>query len=284
MESLDSLDRVSAGILMGRDGETARHPSVWSKSAVSIPKQIFQLERWFASVKRQAGRSIRFSIRHAPTNGVFGWVDEVLLERFLMNTVQNAIESPGVESISIDSRLDGDRVELRVRDDGRGCPSEILSKINSGVAVTGKEDGHGFGLSGPVEGLRNDGAEVRFESEVGMGFCAIIRIPLASPKVVLVDDDRAIRLVWRTLARAKGIDFHALEPTDEALEQLLAHEDRKTEIFVDLHLGDRSGVGVLEALQKAGFERLFLASAEPELAPDPSAFPVRNKEFPRSSL
>jgi hypothetical protein len=68
------------------------------------------------------------------------------------------------------------------------------------------------------------------------------------------------------------------------LEQLLAHEDRKTEIFVDLHLGDRSGIEVLKTLQSAGFQRLFLASAEPELAPDPSAFPVRNKEFPRSSL
>ena len=106
-------------------------------------------------------------------------------------------------------------------------------------------------------------------------------LPAASSRIILVDDDRAIRLVWRTLGRSKGVEVETLEPTSGAIEELLSAGERDVEIYVDLHLGELSGLSLLDRLSRAGYQKLYLVSAEPELAPADCPYPVRDKAFPR---
>lgn len=198
-----------------------------------------------------------------------------------MNILVNATESPGCTRIRIDSRKAGDRLILSVEDDGEGCSEADLRLLNEGVEFTRKEAGHGLGLSGNREAILNEGGTLLFSRPSGRGFRAELGLPLASTKIILIDDDRAIRLVWRTLGRSKGVEVETHDPASDSLDGLMFASDREVEVYVDLHLGQESGVTLLDRLSRAGYRKLYLVSAEPELAPPDCGFPVRDKAFPR---
>ncbi len=272
LDSLKALDRVSSGMLSQKVGCT---------SAPSVQRLILQLERWFRGVTHESGKEIILDLSGMAKEPGHVWVREEILERLLMNILVNATESPGCTRIRIDSRREGDRLVLIVEDDGEGCSDADLRMLNDGMEFTRKDSGNGLGLSGNRAALMNEGGVIHFVRPSNRGFRVELSLPAASSRIILIDDDRAIRLVWRTLGRSKGVDVEAHDPDGQTLEQLVSASDREVEVYVDLHLGSESGVTLLDRLSQAGYRKLYLVSAEPELAPADCIYPIRDKAFPR---
>ena len=118
----------------------------------------------------------------------------------------------------------GDYVRVQIEDTGIGMPAETLAKATDPFFTT-KEIGRGSGLGlSQVYGLvKQCGGALRIESEVGQGTCVRIWLPrtAAGPKtaaaasavdsnpprpgkVLVVDDDGAVRAVTADLLRDAG--------------------------------------------------------------------------------
>lgn len=97
-------------------------------------------------------------------------------------------------TITITSRMDGDWVEVRVRDTGPGIPEEIQTRIFEPFFTTkdvGKGTGQGLSLAHAVI-VKKHGGSLTVDSSPGEGACFIIRLPLhdpdASPRVQAAAD------------------------------------------------------------------------------------------------
>ena len=112
-----------------------------------------------------------------------GTLTEVLLS-LLTNAFNHAFE-PGRSGrivISV-SMLPNERVELRVSDNGRGIPREILPRLFEPFATTRRGSGSiGLGLYAAFNLVTDKlHGEIRAESEPGRGACFILRLPIDAP-------------------------------------------------------------------------------------------------------
>ncbi len=106
------------------------------------------------------------------------------IEQVLMNLLVNAshaIEEKGTIAISARS-LDGDHIEIRIRDDGKGISPENHKRIFDPFFTT-KEVGKGTGLGLHIVHtiVERHGGKVTVESNVGTGTTFTIVLPTAGP-------------------------------------------------------------------------------------------------------
>ncbi|HYH21490.1 MAG TPA: HAMP domain-containing sensor histidine kinase [Azospirillum sp.] len=117
--------------------------------------------------------------------GMDGYPD--LLGQVLSALVQNALlhglspDRPG--AVAILAREDGDTVELRCVDDGRGIDPEHLDRIFDPFFTTGRGKGAaGLGLNVVHNAVtRVLGGTVRVDSEPGLGTTVSLRLPRRAP-------------------------------------------------------------------------------------------------------
>jgi signal transduction histidine kinase len=105
-----------------------------------------------------------------------GQIKQVLLNLF-MNASQ-AIQEKGV--INVSSSLEGDNIEISVRDNGCGIPKESISKLFDPFFTT-KEVGEGTGLGLAISyGIIVDEhkGDIRVTSVEGEGTCFTVVLPL----------------------------------------------------------------------------------------------------------
>ncbi|MDW3209491.1 MAG: ATP-binding protein [Reichenbachiella sp.] len=88
----------------------------------------------------------------------------------LLNLFINAIEAmkPDHGELHVSSSLDGDRVVVKVRDNGKGLSKEDMSKLFEPF-FTGKTEGTGLGLTTVQNIVRSHKGNIQAESEVGKG-------------------------------------------------------------------------------------------------------------------
>ena len=103
------------------------------------------------------------------------------LEQVVVNLVLNAcqaLQSPD-QAISISTGVEGNRVFIRVTDEGRGIAPEHLAMIRTPFFTTKRAEG-GTGLGVPVSDriAGEHGGELTFESQVGRGTIATLWLPL----------------------------------------------------------------------------------------------------------
>ena len=82
--------------------------------------------------------------------------------------------------ISIETRRDGDWVELQVRDTGCGIPESIRARVFDPFFTTkevGKGTGQGLALVHTIIVQKHDGT-ITFESDMAKGTTFIVRLPL----------------------------------------------------------------------------------------------------------
>ncbi|GLB60007.1 ATP-binding protein [Cytobacillus sp. NCCP-133] len=105
--------------------------------------------------------------------------DEKLMKQVLINLVKNAIESmPDGGTITISAKmLQGQRVLIRVKDEGCGIMAENINRVGAPFYTT-KPDGTGLGLMVTSQIVEEHGGEIEFESEVGKGTAVSLTIPL----------------------------------------------------------------------------------------------------------
>jgi len=163
--------------------------------------------------------------------------------------------------------LQGDFVEISIRDQGTGIPPEHLPRIFDPYFTT-KEKGSGLGLATAYSIIKNHGGLVRVQSEVGKGTTFFIYLPASSlnvdePKsqarpalvrkgrILVMDDDEIIRAVAGELLTVLGHDVAFAQTGEAALETYrAAREAGRPYDVVILDLTIRGGMGGLETLRK----------------------------------
>lgn len=154
-------------------GEIAQRP-------VPLEPVIEHLRTTFAGRVAESGGSLRFTGPFATPVG-----DPRLIERALANLIDNAltyVEKSVPPRVELSARLDGDRVEIAVRDNGLGIPQEYREKIFEVFQrLHGDDDypGTGIGLAIVRKAARLMGGEVTLESEPGRGSTFRLRLPAA---------------------------------------------------------------------------------------------------------
>ena len=170
--------------------------------------------------RAKEGVEIEFRL-DAGSYGLFAKVQAADFKRVISNLVNNAVEALGdrgrvLVRVSPEGR---ERVGVRIRDDGRGIPAELLPRLGRKGETHGKESGAGLGLyhararaeawGGTLEILSEpgDGAEVSiFLPRAPAPAWFVSRLELAPDgEVVILDDDASIHEIWKGRLQAPGL-------------------------------------------------------------------------------
>ena len=118
------------------------------------------------------------------TPGLHVPVNRVQVLQVLVNILSNAYDAMNDQGqIHIESRLDGDWVEIKIADTGPGIPDAVLPHIFEPFFTT-KTDGKGTGLGLAIcHGIvTSHGGTLAVQTVLGKGTTFTIRLPLAGPK------------------------------------------------------------------------------------------------------
>ncbi|MBN1824943.1 MAG: HAMP domain-containing protein [Candidatus Eisenbacteria bacterium] len=105
--------------------------------------------------------------------------DAELLRRVFSNLVKNAVEATGGKgTLLLDARAEGDRVAVRVADDGPGIPPDRLGRVFAPYFTT-KREGTGLGLALVERIVLDHGGEIDVEPNRPRGTVFRILLPAA---------------------------------------------------------------------------------------------------------
>ncbi|MGH9643356.1 MAG: ATP-binding protein [Terriglobales bacterium] len=117
-----------------------------------------------------------------------GWFDFKKLERALLNLLLNACEAvPGnLGTIDVGLRRIGEKIEIRIEDNGPGIAEAVREKLFAPFVSYGKENGTGMGLTVVQKIVQDHGGEVVVERTSAAGTIFLINIPLSpAPEVAM---------------------------------------------------------------------------------------------------
>lgn len=198
--------------------------------------------------------------------------DQALVEIILRNLVSNAIRYTQRGGILVACRKRGNSVMLEVYDTGIGIEvsqhREVFREFHQlGNPERDRRKGLGLGLS-IVEGLaRTLGHTISLNSVPGQGSVFRLALPLADPtdvvaedtsqkflprklgiRILLVDDDEAVRVGTKQQLQEWGFECDAVESIEDALAVAKTHPP--TLVISDYRLRDhRTGAEVVSALR-----------------------------------
>lgn len=127
-------------------------------------------------------RGARVEVEDA-SGGALVKVDPGQINQLLLNLTQNALAAtegtgrPPV--IRLTSRLEGNRVELAVEDNGCGIPPEEAEKVFD-IFYSTKKGGTGLGLAVVQRIAKNHDGELSLQSQPGTGTRVVLALPVAS--------------------------------------------------------------------------------------------------------
>ncbi|WP_177168310.1 ATP-binding protein [Bhargavaea ginsengi] len=121
--------------------------------------------------------TIRFNIPEGPLPAICK-SDEI--KHVIINLVKNSYEAmPGGGTVYLSAWDSGEGPIIEVRDEGIGIPEDRLPLLGEPF-YSNKEKGTSMGLMKSFKILERHGGSIEFESEVGKGTTARIRLPLDS--------------------------------------------------------------------------------------------------------
>jgi signal transduction histidine kinase len=143
---------------------------------------------------------------------LFADIQPTEFHRILSNTINNAVEaleSGGHVDVVLTSSAER-RALIQIKDNGKGIPSDLLSRVLERGGTFGKVDGNGLGLSHAKETVEAWGGIFKLNSIKGMGTTVTLELPImdppmwfapvitASPKtiVIVADDDPSVHQLW----------------------------------------------------------------------------------------
>jgi len=110
------------------------------------------------------------------------YLDEAKVRQILRNLVTNAFKHR-TSFVDISGHIEGKKLILKVKDDGRGIPAANHKKIfetyfTTGSSIDSAIQSHGLGLAGVMVLLKDMGGELVLNSTSGKGAEFIVTIPL----------------------------------------------------------------------------------------------------------
>jgi len=204
--------------------------------------------------------------------------DHLRLRQVLVNLIGNAVKynrRGGTVVIGWRPSANGARIELEVRDTGLGMSTEQLAHLFEPFNRLGAErtsiEGTGIGLVISQRLVQTMGGELEVSSEKGVGSCFRISLPAAPADAmhtiateagapssafgtldgmhtVLYADDNAlnVEVVLAVLRTRPGLRVVVARNGREAIT--VARRERPDLLLLDIHLGDISGVEVMQTL------------------------------------
>jgi PAS domain S-box-containing protein len=163
--------------------------------------------------------------------------------------------------------MQGDYVEISIKDSGIGIPERFLSRIFDPYFTT-KEKGSGLGLATSYSIIKNHNGLIDVQSEAGKGSTFTIYLPSAGAaeaeapssavtpagrlgRVLVMDDEEIVRMVSGELIRSLGHEVDFAEHGVAAIEKYQqALSDGKPFDIVILDLTVRGGMGGEETIRK----------------------------------
>jgi signal transduction histidine kinase len=108
----------------------------------------------------------------------------VELTQVLVNLLGNAAQAVAArgepnKAVAVEASMQGDMLELKVRDEGVGMPPDVLKRVGTPWFTTRKE-GTGLGLANCQRLVGSAGGRLRIESEQGVGTTVTILLPTAA--------------------------------------------------------------------------------------------------------
>ena len=209
------------------------------------------------------------------------WVkgDQTQLQQIVLNLVVNARDAMPdggklhitVSSDALDARAVPTIARLSVRDTGAGMPAEVRARIFDPFFTT-KSRGQGTGLGlAVVDGIvREHGAKISVQSELGKGSTFVIDFPCVMSEasshetvvegeflgngevILLAEDQRQLCEVLAALLRSMRYEVVVANDGDELLDLFREHRDRINLFVFDIDLPKRSGLDGLRAIRKTG--------------------------------
>lgn len=159
------------------------------------------------------------------------FADKSLLIQVFNNLISNAIKftNRGGRIFISSSASDNPRfIEFSVRDTGVGIKDENLQKLFSIESKftsegTAGEKGSGLGLSLVKEIIERHGGKISVESKYGEGTDFRFTLPIASAKILIVDDNKTDRLLYSKILKniTPDYDVDIASNGKEALEKIM---------------------------------------------------------------
>jgi len=207
--------------------------------------------------------------------------DESELREVLVNMVFNAVDAmPQGGNLTLAVEDIADSVTITVADTGTGMPVDVKSRIFDPFFTTKGKAGMGLGLAVGFGIIRRHEGSVEVESEVGSGTRFKIILPKAAvaedlsfndfeanvrvietaqlnpaksfegsqPKILVVDDEEAVRELLRDLLEAEGCRVYLAPGGREALNLFSAKQFDG--VFTDVGMPGMSGWELAQAIRQ----------------------------------
>ncbi|MDR3253829.1 MAG: PAS domain-containing sensor histidine kinase [Endomicrobium sp.] len=134
--------------------------------------------------------------------------------RMISNLLNNSVEAMEDKNgiINIDFIIKEEKVEIKIKDNGKGIPKEMVNKIMNNIDVgTTKQGGHGIGMQQIKSTLKDMSAQILIESRENFGTEITLIFPKSKPPkwfadklvlhsndiVIILDDDISVHDIWR---------------------------------------------------------------------------------------
>ncbi len=220
------------------------------------------------------------------------FTDAAGLEQVMANLIVNAVHAAGRDGyVRVEGSRHGEGWRFEVEDSGPGIPADVLPRIFEPFFTTKPEgQGTGLGLAVSLGIVQRQGGTLKAEpGGAGRGARFVVQIPPtisadgdrpsapaepapasveaeSRPKVLVVDDERSIRLALGRYMRRKGWDVDEAEDGAEALGKLDASPPDGYDLVIsDVRMPVLSGFEVHDWLAEHRpdlFARLVIATGD----------------------
>jgi len=257
LDALLDVSKLDAGVVVARPG------------VLPLDELLSRLRDEFAPVAQRRGLSL--VVLHPP--GLLVHIDGLLLDRVLRNLLDNAIKYTQQGQVALSVRTAGGGVEIEVADTGPGIALHEQERVFEEFyqldnPERDRQQGLGLGLSIVRRLAELLQLQLRMVSEPGLGTRFLMLVPAANAptyawpapptampslrglRVLVVDDEEAVREGMRTLLSGMGCEVKGATGTAEALD--MAAEQTFDIALVDFRLrGDDNGVWAVQRLRQA---------------------------------
>jgi PAS domain S-box-containing protein len=269
------LDDIGEGV--ARVAAIVRDLRVYSRyedeqlGAVDLDAVLQSASRIVAHELRSRIRLVRPTDPLPPVRGVARRLEQVFVNVYL-NAAQAFPEDQNDATVSVQANVAENTVEVEVKDNGSGMPSDVLERIfEPFFTMRPTGTGTGLGLFICKDILLRAGGGIRAESQVGGGTTVTITLQRAEPtaqseappvsttgvsgrRILVVDDEP---LIVSTIVRALGRDNVVVGETSPERALQLAFAGPPFDVIVcDMMMEGLTGVDVYEriARERPGLE------------------------------
>ncbi|GHU19946.1 hypothetical protein FACS189472_10470 [Alphaproteobacteria bacterium] len=194
--------------------------------------------------------------------------------RMISNLVNNSVEAlegrQGIIEVSFTAK--NKKVEITIKDNGKGMPIEMVDKIMTNIQVDStKESGYGIGMQQVKNTLQQMNGQMSVKSTESVGTEIILIFPESEPPawvagqivlhkgeiVVILDDDPSIHSVWENRLKeySNDITIKYFIQSSEAIDYINSSEQKdKILLLTDYELRNQ-GINGIDVIEKTNMQK-----------------------------